>query len=93
MANWIVQHQESASDRLVITSYIGSTPASTDLGMLLRRVISEIQDYWKVYHYYCAHKTYDIYVIICTFLHSLHNGFPFFIRKQFFCLFLLLAFT
>jgi hypothetical protein len=48
MANWIIQHQESAPDRLVIASYIGSTPASTDLGRMLHRIISEIQDYWKV---------------------------------------------
>ncbi len=38
VCNWTLQHQEKhAGDKLVLSHYIGSTAASTDLGGLLRR--------------------------------------------------------
>jgi len=43
-----VRYQNDFPDALVIAHYIGATAASSDLGHMLRRIISEIVSFYKV---------------------------------------------
>lgn len=48
MCNWTVRYRDGHPGQLVIAHYIGSTSASADLGLMLRRIIEEIKEFYSI---------------------------------------------
>jgi len=48
VCNWAVQYRESHPAELVITHYIGSTAASTNLGRMIQRILQEIDQFYEL---------------------------------------------
>eukprot|EP01087_Luapelamoeba_hula_P007418 TRINITY_DN181_c2_g1_i1.p1 TRINITY_DN181_c2_g1~~TRINITY_DN181_c2_g1_i1.p1 ORF type:complete len:1492 (-),score=334.59 TRINITY_DN181_c2_g1_i1:1835-6310(-) len=46
--NWTLQYKSAQTHKLVVAHYIGCTAASTDLASMLRRIIEEIREYYKI---------------------------------------------
>lgn len=76
MCNWVVQHQEKYKSRLVIAHYIGSTPASSELGKMLHRIMAEIKDAFKVLHNITITPTYNATTVYSLLLHQLEKEIP-----------------
>ncbi|MFX0064189.1 MAG: tetratricopeptide repeat protein, partial [Candidatus Hermodarchaeota archaeon] len=48
LANWLQQYQEEHPEAFVVAHFIGSTPASTDYGQIMKRLMEEIKAHYQL---------------------------------------------